>query len=316
MFFTSIENQEMYNNFMQCLKMENVKYKLITSSGSYKLANIYKVVMEEKSERKLKILRKYLKNFIFEKRVNHKFRQSYVPNIGYDDEPNYFNKDRIAIYTCIIGNYDDVAEPVWIPDNCDFYIVTNQIVNKESKWKYIGLEKFDKEIKNLSNIEINRYFKMHPEIIFPDYKYSIYLDGNIQPVTDLTEFINKIGKCGIAAHKHCFRNSVYEEAEVVAYLKRDKPERIKKHIEYLKSVGMPENYGLIECNILAREHHNPICKAVMKTWWEEFMAQSKRDQLSFMHALYLHGITVDEVGVLGSNVFANMAIRKKGHTKM
>ena len=76
---------------------------------------------------------------------------------------------------------------------------------------------------------------------------------------------------------------------------------------------MPEQYGLVECNVIAREHNNPTCKAVMKSWWQEYLSESKRDQLSFVHALFLNGITVNEVTTLGNNVFDNDAIRKRGH---
>ena len=40
-------------------------------------------------------------------------------------EVDYFSEDRIAIYTCIIGAYDEILEPVFIPDNCDFYLITD-----------------------------------------------------------------------------------------------------------------------------------------------------------------------------------------------
>lgn len=308
MYANSKVDKNIYVQAMQGLKLQNKKIKMLEQSKTGKLDKVIRIL---KSREWAKI-KKYSINQIMQKRVKKKFNEVALHNTC-SVEPNYFLEDRIAIYTCIIGAYDKIAEPLFCPDNCDFYIVTDQDISSKSVWKKIEIDRQLDELKNLSNVEINRYFKMHPHILFSKYRYSIYLDGNIQPISDLTEFVNLIGKSGIAAHRHSFRNCVYKEAEVLIYLKKDNPQRIREHVKYLKDVGMPENYGLIECNVIAREHHNAVCKSVMDLWWEEFMKHSRRDQISFAHALYVNGVSVDDVATLGNNVFENDAIKKYGH---
>lgn len=307
--FTGADIDEiLYTQLMQCLKLQNKEIKSVEQSRGSKINKILNVLKTMDASK----IKRYTVNQIKQKRVSRKFKEVALhnDNLAYT---YYFSNERIAIYTCIIGVYDKIAEPLICPDNCDFYIVTDQNIPSDSVWKKLDFNRHSLQLEKLSNVEVNRYFKMHPHILFPNYKYSIYVDGNIQPITDLTEFVNRIGDCGIAAHRHCFRNCVYDEGAVLKYLKKDNPERIEQHLAYLREQKMPCNYGLIECNVIARRHHDPICIAVMDDWWNEFMSQSKRDQLSFPHALYKNNISVDEVATLGNNVFENDAIRKNGH---
>ena len=81
---------------------------------------------------------------------------------------------------------------------------------KNSKWKIVDITEFAGALEGLSNTEKNRYFKMHPDKVFKNYKYSIYIDGNVKVITDLTEMVNKIGSCGLAIHKHGKRDCVYD----------------------------------------------------------------------------------------------------------
>lgn len=299
---------------MEYIKAENTEIKRLYSSKLYRAGKIIQIISELKNTSGRKAAKRYFHNWCEQLRLKKKYSQNLKP---YDKKyiSNYFSDEKIAIYTCIIGQYDCVNEPGFIPNNCDFYIVTDQEIGIDSKWRKIDIGEYRELIVGLTNAEINRFFKMHPDILFPDYKYSVYLDGNIKPVSDLTEFVNLIGSIGIAAHKHSIRSDVFEEAEVIRYLKRDKPERIDRHIDFLKSTGMPRNYGLIECNVIAREHNNLICKKLMGEWWNEFLNYSKRDQISFVHVLFMNKIPVEEIGTLGENVYANPAIRKVGHSK-
>ena len=177
--------------------------------------------------------------------------------------PRYFSKHRLAIYTVVFGSYDTVKEPVFIPDNCDYYIVTDQIVPEDSIWKKIDISKFDLILKRFTNKEKNCFFKLHPDLLFKDYEYSIYLDGNIMPVTDLTEYVNYLGDCGIGMFRHPSRQCIYDECKACMYFGMISSEQGEKHIQYLETNHMPSDYGLLEACIIARKHHSDICKKVM-----------------------------------------------------
>ena len=47
---------------------------------------------------------------------------------------------------------------------------------------------------------------------------------------------------------------------------------------------------------MVREHHNKDCIRVMETWWDEVLNNSRRDQLSFMYAVWKNGFTAQDLG--------------------
>lgn len=226
---------------------------------------------------------------------------------------DYFSNQKIAVYTAVFGNYDNIKEPVIIPDNCDFYIVTNQDVPEESIWKKVDISKFDSDIKNLTNKEKNLYFRSHPDLLFKDYEYSIYLDGNIMPITDLTELVNYIDNCGIGMFRHPDRQCIYDECNACMYFGMISSEAGERHIDYLERNHMPHNYGLLETGIIARKHNLYICKKVMDDWWNEFIHSPRRDQLSFTYALYKNDISVEEVALPYKSMTDFYGIKKFSH---
>lgn len=229
--------------------------------------------------------------------------------------PDYFSDERIAVYTCIFGAYDRLIEPVCYPDNIDYYIITDQDVPLGSIWKKVDLSPFAGILEGKTPVEKNRWFKMHPAMVFTNYRYSIYIDGNVVPVTDFTEFVNRIGDCGIAMFWHSFNNCVYQEAMYNRYLvKKVSNEEIQAHMTYLKEQGMPENYGMTTCNVIARDHTNQICMKLMDDWWTEFMAHCKRDQLSFPYVAWKNNINMADIAVLGDDVWNTDALLVVQHT--
>lgn len=155
---------------------------------------------------------------------------------------------------------------------------------------------------------------MRPDLLFSDYKYSIYLDSNILVVGDLTAMVNKIGRSGMAFHAHRHRNCVYSEAKAAEMLNKIDKKTEKKFYSYLKNLNIPKHIGLAECNIIARQHSNALCLKAMNEWWEEFInGDVKRDQLYLPIALKKCSIKVDEVTTLGTNVYENPLVRVLFH---
>lgn len=306
-------NEEYYISIMQEIKnlnedFQNINKYKINLFGKY---NIKHIINFFKKIVRIKKFRKQMKELV--DKVNEYEYPQHSSSKLISSKPNYFSNERIAIYTCIMGNYDKLQNPMIFPNNCDYFAITDFDLPDDCKWTKLDISKFKDVIKNMTSIEKNRYFKMHPHLIFPDYDYSIYVDGNIQIMTDLTEYIYKIGYYSIAAHKHRQRKCVYKEADSVILLKKENPDILINHMKYIISSGIPKNYGLIECNVLVRKHNQEMCKNIMNEWWNEFIKYSKRDQISFMHVLYMNGIDVNEIGTLGNDVYKNYSFRITRH---
>ncbi len=227
-------------------------------------------------------------------------------------DTNYFSDERIAVYTCITGRYDSLREPLVHPDNIDYYAITDFELPAGSSWKRIDVADYE-DVKEFSPALKNRYFKINPHKVFPQYRYSIYLDGNIRICSDLTEHINRMSPYGLSHFRHSKRTCAYQEAEVCRLLGKESSENIDKYIARLKEQGFPQDYGLVACDFMVREHNRPECIRVMEQWFDEFRTYLKRDQVSLPFVLYRNGIRVEDVATLGGDVHKEYSFEIERH---
>lgn len=314
MFFTTEKEMQTYAGCMETMKQLNREYYELRKSSSYKLGMVLTTTKDKLAKKDFKGLRKNYSRWFLGRKSSKQLESPEHPfPLKKIDATMYFTDHRVAVYTVIFGKYDDIIEPMVKPDNIDYYIITDQEFDlTNSKWNKVDISKFEDDIKGLTNAERNRFFKMMPFHVFDDYEYSIYLDGNIKVITDLTEYINLIGSFDIATHQHFCRDCVYQECEAIITAQKDTRDNIERHRQLFLDTGMPEHYGLMECNVIARRHTDN-CERIMRKWWEEYLAYSNRDQLSLPHVLYSETIPVNAVATLGPNVFLNPSIRMVTH---
>ncbi len=222
--------------------------------------------------------------------------------------------EKLVIYTVLFGNYDDLKEPLYVTPNCDYYILTNQEVKTDSVWKKFPIEKLEEKTRGFSNLEKARYFKLHPHLLFPEYKYSMFIDANLQMVTDMRPVFKQLENNFIAIHNQPGRDCVYQEAtEIIVIGKADKAPVIEQMKAYKKE-GFPKHYGLFRTCVVVREHNNEQCIKLMELWWKEINAFTKRDQLSFTYALWKMGLTKNAVSNLGYDPRTNPRFIESVHT--
>lgn len=297
------------------LKKINREKKNILSSKEYRVGNSLIKNRNKLKEEGIGAFFSILDNYKRFKKGKSYSMASYIKKSEVKRSSDYFNDDRIAVYTCIIGNYDQLQEPLFCPDNCDFYAITDFNIPPNSCWKRIDVRDYESEVSQFNSVMTNRYFKFHPEKLFRDYKYSVYVDGNIRIYTDMTEYINRIAYYGLATFSHSQRNCVYKEAEACIAMGKAEHNSITEQIQYIRNQKMPEQYGLPTCCIIAREHNQESCIKLMDSWWEEFLRFPYRDQLSFPFALFKNKVEISKITVLGENVFEDDSFEFVNHIK-
>lgn len=211
---------------------------------------------------------------------------------------------RIAVYTCITGNYDTIKEPLFINEKIDYYIVTDMDVPEGSIWKKIDINQIE-EIKDLSPADKNRYIKFFPNRFFQEYDYSIYVDGVVLIVADLAPIIENMGSCILGVHRHNARFCVYEEAKAILYSKRAKKQDVDKQINRYKKENYPSMNGLYENTVLVRKHNNIECINLMEAWWKEYLISCKRDQLSLPYVIWKEKFDLKKIYILGNDLDKN-----------
>jgi hypothetical protein len=201
------------------------------------------------------------------------------------------NNSKIAVYTAIFGNYDDLMGPLMTVPGCDFYCFTDNKDLKAGGFKMVYKNRqFEDPTRDA------RMYKILPHKFLPGYDYTVWLDGSLI-IKDprIAELVSKALKDKeMALFKHRERNCIYKELEVCIEQKRDDPEVMRAQIEKYRKEGYPENNGLGETGVLIRKKSNKVIKH-NEAWWNEIESHSKRDQLSFNYVLWKQGLETAQI---------------------
>ncbi len=201
-------------------------------------------------------------------------------------------KKNVIIYTAIFGGYDTVTDPTFIPDNADFVCFTDSDI-KSDIWNVIKVPAiYEDSTRNA------RKYKVLPHRWFPDYEYSIWIDGNIMVREDINELIAEwLDDANLAIPDHAQnildpRDCVYKEAQTILQLGqkngnfKDDPQTMVDQMNRYIQDDFEGPTGLAVSMQVLRRHNEADCISAMEKWWKEISYGSKRDQLSFNYAMW------------------------------
>lgn len=202
---------------------------------------------------------------------------------------------KIAIYTAIFGGYDKLIPQPEL-ENVDFICFSDRPL-KSSSWEVRVVQ----PLYENDHTRNNRLYKILPHKYLPEYKVSIYIDGNflvLEDVHNLSQFILQRASMGAFCHTPPIENSrncVYEEYKhILSFLEKglelDDPEILEEHIQFLHEEKYPRHNGLIAGGVLLRNHQDIEVQRAMELWWEIVRNKSKRDQLSFNYVAWKTGL--------------------------
>ncbi|MFH0846032.1 MAG: glycosyltransferase domain-containing protein [Patescibacteria group bacterium] len=212
-------------------------------------------------------------------------------------------KNKVVIYTAIFGGKDNLIEPEFIPEGCDFVCFTDSDF-VSGVWE---VRKVKPEFEDPNRSA--KIYKILPHKYFPEYEISIWIDGNMLVKGDVSELIKKYLKdVNFSAFDHTpyrkfwkkffplkfeeYRDCVYDEARFILELGKkrvkykDDPELIKFQIEKYRKENYPKHSGLIVGMVLLRRHNEEDVIQTMEAWWQEIQNGSCRDQLSFNYVAW------------------------------
>jgi len=223
-------------------------------------------------------------------------------------------KKRVAIYTAIIGGYDKLQEPKYVSPFCDYYVFTDGEVSNESIWKKKKMV-LSEEFKILGNYQKAKFLKVFPHILFPEYEYSIWLDGNIEIYGELIVFIDRMNNRFLAGFEHPSNDCIYDEAITIVSQGKAEGREVIRQIKGYKKQGFPEHYGLLENSFIIRKHNDKTCVNLMELWWEQMKEYTWRDQLSLTYSMWKCGIKLEDVTILGPCWRWNPRLRQYDHMR-
>lgn len=203
----------------------------------------------------------------------------------------YHKLGKYVVYTVITGNYDELKEPIFVDEKADYICFTDNRNMRSNIWKIRYLENEE----NYNAVMLSRLPKILPHRFFPEYEYSIYIDGKMRCIGNLEEYVYLYGKnAPMLCFPHFVRDCIYDEAEECINLNLDDEAKIRRQMSFYRSQGMPEHFGLIDACCMVRKHNNKDVIKTMELWWTQFKKwDSRRDQLSFNYACWKSGLEYD-----------------------
>ena len=189
----------------------------------------------------------------------------------------------IAIYTAFTGDYDTLKEPEVIDENCDYICFTDNPNLESDIWKIIQMGE-----TTLDNNRKAKQYKLLPHKYLKDYKYSFWLDGTFRIKGSIREYIYKNIRASspMLCVVHTERDCVYEEYEASKIIPRYPRSVMEEQVNYYKSQGFPEKYGLGVMGAIFRKHNDSAVIKVMEDWWDENVRFTNQDQLSFAYVCW------------------------------
>ena len=211
-------------------------------------------------------------------------------------------KGKLAVYSVLTGDYDDVHEMLYKEDGVDFLLFTNNPSLKSKTWQVVMVE------SDLDDVLLSREIKMFPEKFLGSYyDMSIYVDAKIEIYGELSELTRYLGVGkSFAVSRHGQRNNVKEEIEACVNMKGVDKNLAQKQYERYIQEGFHDDPPLLECGCLVRRHDDRELWRLMQAWFEEFKGGIRRDQLSLMPCvsrLHFKGLVVMDGNVWHNQFF-------------
>ena len=136
---------------------------------------------------------------------------------------------------------------------------------------------------------------MFPHIFFPEYDYSVYIDGSLIIKKDIRTFIDTYRRdCGMICFAHFCSESIMDEAVLIVERGKADKAALDTQLEVYKKNGYTAKGYIAELTCIVRDHHDEALKKVMQDWWDEYMSyEHTRDQISFDYVTWKNGYIFD-----------------------
>lgn len=200
-------------------------------------------------------------------------------------------RNKVVVYTCITGGYDNILEPTNVTSGVDYICFTDNLSMKSKTWK---MRPIPDELLKYSKVKQQRGVKILAHKYLKDYDISVWVDGAVIVRGNINDYLKTLDfkQYSVFVPEHPSRKCIYAEKEACVKLKKIKGDEIEltnRQMERYKKEGFPTNFGLVQTNVMIRRHNDPYSVDLMEKWWSELKDYCHRDQLSFNYAVWKIG---------------------------
>ena len=195
----------------------------------------------------------------------------------------------LVVYTALFtdklkdlsNDYGGLVEYTHDKNGVDYVAFTNLDI-KSDFWE---IQKVEPEFE--ARLQC-RWYKMHPHLLFPEHKTSLWMDNQCYALYKPEALCDLyLTDADLAIHKHTDMTCLYKEAQICKMHNLDAPETIDAQVAKYKDQGHPWDYGLYETGIVMRRN-KPEVTRFNEHWWSEIINHSIRDQISAPYVVRTH----------------------------
>jgi hypothetical protein len=196
------------------------------------------------------------------------------------------SESRTVMYTAVFGTRDKLQDPPVMSSGTD-YVCFSDRPQQSVVWKTRRVP-----VEDGSPRRTARRYKVLGHRWFPEYRYSVWVDANVEPLVPVSSLIARyLDSADLALHQHYQRDCLYREADVCRQRNLDDPLLIDGQMARYRQEAFPERFGLHETMVLLRRN-TPEVREFSERWWREVETGSLRDQLSFDYVRWQTGQNV------------------------
>lgn len=195
-------------------------------------------------------------------------------------------RGRTVVYTAVMGDFEHLGDHVF-EDGVDYVFFTNESRPTQSEWQV-------HDLSTLNHLHPRRAAKLpkvapHEFALLRRYEYAIWIDGDMQIISPtFVEELLAYLKDGMALSPHFDgRHCAYGEAEIRPPKYVNEP--LDPQVEFYRQEGFPEQQGLYEGGVIARDMGNARVRELGYRWMTQNMVFSYQDQVSLPYCLWQMG---------------------------
>jgi hypothetical protein len=194
-----------------------------------------------------------------------------------------------AVYAALIGDYEELREqPAAETSTVPFICFTDDPDLRSETWDVRLVE----PLLAMDPIRSARALKLSGHIDLAAYDETLYIDARVTLAADPATILDSwLDGADVAAPRHSFRADVVSEFEMVLLAGLDESSRLYEQLTHYAVTDPERLQGPVPWTGILARRHTPAVETGMREWLLHVTRYSRRDQLSFMHALALAAVT-------------------------
>jgi hypothetical protein len=193
-----------------------------------------------------------------------------------------------AVYTALMGNHEELPDqPVAASSAVPFICLTDDPDLRSDTWDV----RLVPSLLALDPIRSARALKITGDPSLAEYSETLWIDARVRLEEDPDVILDTwLDGADLALPRHSFRKDVVTEFEEVLLAGLDDSNRLYEQLVHYSTVAPDQLQAPVPWTGMLARRRTPEVERAMAEWLLHVVRYTRRDQLSFVHAVALAGV--------------------------